>query len=191
MAFWVLLPSLSSPPLNLSFLYRKQWLTLAMELWRSFSSVRLPSASLFPSRRLSFSLTCFFLFLVQERSLCDRWRQSFKQQHVLVHWAHMAPATLDGDWRPPISSDDGSWSVCGRGHGSPTSLVILMPILTAKMYSLKFLSISSSRWVPGLWSCFPVQNGETLTVDPSQIEPYFKVMISNPYSWQQMISNGI
>ena len=38
---------------------------------------------------------------------------------------------------------------------------------------------------------FSVQIGKTLIVDPSQTDPYFKVTISNPYSWQKMISNDI
>ena len=62
----------------------------------------------------------------------------------------------------------------------------LRPLLTTNLGSNKFLATTLSQWYPpstmkvfGSSSGFSVQNGETLSVDPSQTKPYFEVTISH------------
>ena len=119
-----------------------------------------PSAYLFlPPAYLSFpsplflSLTCFSLFLIQERPLYDHRWWTFKRRHVPVHWTQTAPVTLDGAWQPPICSDDGAWSTCGSGRGSPASLAVLQPIVKAMMGALKFFSTSPPANFEGYDGC--------------------------------------
>ena len=42
--------------------------------------------------------------------------------------------------------------------------------------------------VPGSSAHFYVQKWQILYVDPIQMEPYFDVTISNPYSWKKILS---
>ena len=87
---------------------------------------------------------------------------------------------------PPLAAMHDKWEAAGR----TTTKRRLQPILTANHGTKKFPLASSSYWYPpfatkmfGLAICFSVQIDETLIVDLTQMEPYFKVTISNCQLW--------
>ena len=87
---------------------------------------------------------------------------------------------------PPLADVDGEWEATEEWQWN----IILRPLPPPSLGPKRFISTPSSQWYPsfmtkvsGLLECIFVHKQQTLSLEPSQMKPYFEVTISNSYSW--------